>query len=62
MKDEPLSIPHGPPLRLRVETQLGFKMVKYIRSIEFVEDYRHVGQGQDGWRKDNQHYSTEAGI
>ena len=28
---------HGSPLRLRVENQLGFKMVKWIRAIEFVE-------------------------
>jgi len=27
MNGEPLSIPHGSPLRLRIETQLGFKMV-----------------------------------
>jgi len=26
-----LSIPQGAPCRLRVETQLGFKMVKYVR-------------------------------
>ena len=38
--DEPLPLPHGAPLRLRVETELGYKMVKYLRSIEFVADYR----------------------
>ncbi|PWU81009.1 MAG: hypothetical protein DLM72_09310 [Candidatus Nitrosopolaris wilkensis] len=31
---------HGCPLRLRIETQLGFKIVKWIRAIEFVTDYR----------------------
>jgi DMSO/TMAO reductase YedYZ molybdopterin-dependent catalytic subunit len=36
MNGEPLSVPHGAPLRLRVETQLGFKMVKWLKSIEFV--------------------------
>ena len=40
MNGTPLTIPHGAPLRLRVETQLGFKMVKYLRSIELVDDYR----------------------
>src|SRR5207247_4008895 len=35
MNGEPLDIGHGAPLRLRVETQLGYKMVKWIRSIEF---------------------------
>ena len=62
MNDEPLPVPHGAPVRLRVETQLGFKMVKYIRAIEFVADYRTLGQGMGGWREDHQYYSTEAGI
>jgi methionine sulfoxide reductase catalytic subunit len=45
-----------------VETQLGFTMVKYVRRIEFVHDYRHIGAGQGGWREDHQYYSQEAGI
>ncbi len=57
-----LPIPHGAPCRLRVETQLGFKMVKYLRSIELVEDYRRVGDGQGGYREDVQFYGSEAGI
>ncbi|MGH7593148.1 MAG: molybdopterin-dependent oxidoreductase, partial [Gemmatimonadales bacterium] len=36
MNDQPLSHLHGAPLRLRVENQLGFKMVKWIQAIEFV--------------------------
>lgn len=62
MNGRPLPVPHGAPLRLRVETQLGFTMVKYIRRIEFVEDYGHIGAGQGGWREDHQFYSQEAGI
>jgi DMSO/TMAO reductase YedYZ molybdopterin-dependent catalytic subunit len=62
LNGQPLPIPHGAPLRLRVETQLGFKMVKYIRAIEFVTDYKSIGEGQGGWREDHQNYSTEAGI
>jgi sulfoxide reductase catalytic subunit YedY len=62
MNGEPLSIPHGAPCRLRVETQLGFKMVKYLRSIEFIADYRAVGRGQGGFREDTQFYGPEAGI
>jgi DMSO/TMAO reductase YedYZ molybdopterin-dependent catalytic subunit len=57
-----LSVPHGAPCRLRVETQLGFKMVKYLRSIELVEDYRAEGKGQGGSREDVQFYGVEAGI
>lgn len=62
MNGSQLTVPHGAPLRLRVETQLGFAMVKYIRRIEFVADYRDIGEGQGGWREDQQYYSQEAGI
>ena len=62
MNGQALPVNHGAPLRLRVETQLGFTMVKYIRAIEFIEDYRHIGKGQGGWREDYQYFSQEAGI
>ena len=62
MNGQPLSIPHGAPLRLRLETQYGFKMVKYIRAIEFVEDYDKIGKGYGGWPEDNIYRSQEAGI
>ena len=62
MNGRPLPVSHGAPLRLRLETQLGFTMVKYIRRIEFVDDYRQIGAGQGGWREDQQYYSREAGI
>ena len=52
MNGESLDIGHGAPLRLRAETQLGYKMVKWIRSIEFVHDYKNVGMGQGGHRED----------
>jgi len=45
-----------------VETQLGFTMVKYIRAIEFVENYKTIGQGQGCWREDFQYFGQEAGI
>lgn len=62
MNDAPLPIEHGAPVRLRLETQLGFKMVKWVRAIEFVADYRQIGMGQGGWREDHQFYADEAGI
>jgi DMSO/TMAO reductase YedYZ molybdopterin-dependent catalytic subunit len=62
MNGAPLPIPHGAPCRLRVETQLGFKMVKYLRSIELVDDYHQLGDGQGGFREDTQFYGSEAGI
>ena len=48
MNGEPLDVPYGAPLRLRIETQLGYKMVKWIKSIEFVSDYKNIGKGQGG--------------
>jgi molybdopterin-dependent oxidoreductase-like protein protein len=30
MNGKPLTVPHGAPLRLRLERQLGYKMTKYI--------------------------------
>jgi sulfoxide reductase catalytic subunit YedY len=62
MNGRQLPLEHGAPLRLRVETQLGYKMVKYLRSIEFVEDYRQIGEGQGGFREDVQFYGTSAEI
>jgi DMSO/TMAO reductase YedYZ molybdopterin-dependent catalytic subunit/thiosulfate reductase cytochrome b subunit len=62
LNGEPLPAEHGAPLRLRVETKLGFKMVKFLRSIELVADYRTLGQGQGGVREDHQQYDMGAHI
>jgi DMSO/TMAO reductase YedYZ molybdopterin-dependent catalytic subunit len=62
MNGEPLRIEHGAPLRLRLEVQLGFKMTKWIRAINFVADYASVGLGQGGWCEDNVYYSEAVGI
>ncbi len=62
MNGRRLPVEHGAPLRLRVETQLGFTMVKYLRSIRIVDDYRHLGKGRGGWREDWQFYDQQAGI
>jgi DMSO/TMAO reductase YedYZ molybdopterin-dependent catalytic subunit len=58
--DNPLPVEHGASMRLRVESQLGFKMVKWIRSIELVYDYDYLGEGQGGRREDHQHYTLGA--
>jgi DMSO/TMAO reductase YedYZ molybdopterin-dependent catalytic subunit len=62
MNGETLSIKHGAPLRLRMETKLGFNMVKWIRSIELVENYWGIGEGEGGYREDTQYYSPGAQI
>lgn len=62
LNGEPLPLQHGAPLRLRVETKLGFKMVKFLRSIEVVDDFRKIGEGQGGVREDHQQYDMGAHI
>jgi DMSO/TMAO reductase YedYZ molybdopterin-dependent catalytic subunit/thiosulfate reductase cytochrome b subunit len=62
MNGRPLPVEHGAPARVRIETQLGFKMVKWVRSIELVRNYADIGQGQGGWREDQQYYANAAGI
>lgn len=62
MNGRPLPIKHGAPLRLRAETQVGFKMAKWINQIEFVDDYAHIGKGRGGWREDNVYYGMDGEI
>lgn len=62
MNGGPLPVEHGAPLRLRVENQLGFKMVKWIARIDFVADYAAIGEGHGRWRDDNMYYGNVVGI
>lgn len=62
MNDKPLPLTFGAPLRLRVESIHGYKMVKYIRSIEWIEDYATEGDGQGGTREDSGYQSINARI
>jgi DMSO/TMAO reductase YedYZ molybdopterin-dependent catalytic subunit len=62
MNYQPLSVPHGAPLRLRVETQVGFKMVKWLRTIEFVASYSSYGEGQGGSREDIQNFEPVVSV
>jgi DMSO/TMAO reductase YedYZ molybdopterin-dependent catalytic subunit len=62
MNGHPLPIKHGAPLRLRVETQVGFKMAKWINQIDFIEDFAGIGFGRGGWREDNVYYARNDEI
>ncbi len=62
MNYQPLSIEHGAPLRLRLENKLGFKMVKWIKALEFVEDYRTVFEGEGGYHEDREYYGYAANV
>lgn len=62
MDGKPLSHLHGAPLRLRVENQLGFKMVKWLSAIEFVQDLKGVGEGEGGFAEDYEYFGELADI
>jgi DMSO/TMAO reductase YedYZ molybdopterin-dependent catalytic subunit len=59
---QPLTDLYGAPLRLRVENQLGFKMVKWIEAIEFVENIQPVGKGEGGFAEDYEYFGELANI
>lgn len=62
MNYQPLNQLHGAPLRLRVENQLGFKMVKWIQAIKFVEDVQSINQGEGGYAEDHEYFGELANI
>jgi DMSO/TMAO reductase YedYZ molybdopterin-dependent catalytic subunit len=52
MNGRELPISHGAPVRLRVETQLGYKSMKFLRRIVVTDDFDDHGRGgliQNGW-------------
>jgi DMSO/TMAO reductase YedYZ molybdopterin-dependent catalytic subunit len=61
MNDQPLPIPHGAPLRLRLERQLGYKMAKYIMRIDAIDSFADLGRGKGGYWEDRG-YQWYAGI
>ncbi len=62
MNGKPVSVLHGAPLRLRCENELGFKQVKWIEAIEFVEDFASIGSGQGGYNEDHEFYGYRMPI
>ena len=61
MNGRSLPIPHGAPLRLRVDRQLGYKMAKYLMRIELVDSFERIGDGKGGYWEDRG-YQWYAGI
>lgn len=52
MNDAVLDIPHGAPLRVRLERKLGYKMAKYIVGIDLVASMAELGSGKGGYWED----------
>jgi DMSO/TMAO reductase YedYZ molybdopterin-dependent catalytic subunit len=61
MNGRDLEVPHGAPLRLRVERQLGYKQAKYLIRIEAVADFKAFYGGNGGFWEDRG-YEWYAGI
>jgi len=52
MNGRDLPIPHGAPVRLRVERQMGYKSMKFLRSITVTDQFEDGGKDgniQTGW-------------
>ncbi len=56
MNGKPVSVLHGAPLRLRCENELGFKVVKWIAAMEFVDSFADLGAGEGGYNEDHEFY------
>jgi len=52
MNGRPLPVEHGAPLRLRVETQIGYKNAKFVDRVEVVDRLTSFGKGRGGWWED----------
>jgi DMSO/TMAO reductase YedYZ molybdopterin-dependent catalytic subunit len=62
MNDHRLPVPHGAPVRLRVERQLGYKHAKFIMRIEARERLDGLYLGKGGYWEDRGDYAWYAGI
>jgi len=52
MNGRDLPLPHGAPVRLRVERQMGYKSMKYLQRIVVTDEFDDGGQRgniQNGW-------------
>jgi DMSO/TMAO reductase YedYZ molybdopterin-dependent catalytic subunit len=52
MNGRDLPVPHGAPVRLRVERQMGYKSMKYLQRLVVTDDFDDGGKAgniQNGW-------------
>jgi DMSO/TMAO reductase YedYZ molybdopterin-dependent catalytic subunit len=61
MNGAALTEPHGAPIRMRVERQLGYKHAKYVQRIEAVSSFAMIRGGRGGFWEDLG-YEWYAGI
>jgi DMSO/TMAO reductase YedYZ molybdopterin-dependent catalytic subunit len=58
----PLPVRNGAPLRVRIERQLGYKMAKYVHTIELADSLAGFGSGSGGYWEDTASYDWYGGI
>jgi DMSO/TMAO reductase YedYZ molybdopterin-dependent catalytic subunit len=61
MNGQELPVPHGAPVRLRVERQIGYKNLKYVTTITVTDTAKDWGEGK-GAQGAEHGYSWYAGI
>lgn len=57
----PVPVGNGAPVRMRIERKLGYKMPKYVHTIEVVDAYARIGGGNGGYWEDRK-YDWYGGI
>ena len=62
MNGQPLAVPHGAPIRVRIERQLGYKQAKFVMRVEAVDSLARIGEGKGGYWEDVAAYQWYAGI
>ncbi|MFM2355780.1 MAG: hypothetical protein RLZZ528_1516 [Pseudomonadota bacterium] len=61
LNGSPLPVANGAPVRVRVERQLGYKMAKYIHTVELTDSLAGFGEGHGSYWADRG-YDWYAGI
>jgi len=56
-----LDVPHGAPLRVRLERKLGYKQAKYLVGLDLVASLEGIGGGNGGYWED-EGYQWHGGI
>jgi len=61
LNNQVLDVPHGAPLRVRLERKLGYKQAKYLVGVELVASLQGIGGGNGGYWEDSG-YQWHGGI
>ena len=49
-------------LQFGYELELGFKQVKWLQAVEFVETFKQLRSGEGGFNEDNEYFGYRAPI